>query len=78
MVSHIRIDVVSIEGVLLLDETHSIRFGREGLLGVPKRLEVNSSSILCFPTKDEAGDITNMGDPFTTICGIFSLGETAN
>ena len=75
MASHIRIDGVSSEGVLLLGETHSIRFGTEGLLGVPERLEVNSSSMLCFPTKDEAGDITNRGDPFTTICGILSPWE---
>jgi hypothetical protein len=75
MVSHIRIDVVSSEGVLLLGETRSIRFGTEGLLGVAERFEVNSSSVLCFPTKDEAGDITNKGDPFTTICGIFSPWE---
>ena len=72
MVSRIRIDVVSSEGVLLLGETHSIRFGTEGLLGVPERLEVNSSSMLCFPTKDGAGDNTNRGNPFTAICGIFS------
>jgi len=59
MVSHIRIDVVSIEGALLLGETHSNSFGTEGLLGVPKRLGVNSPSMLCFSTKDEAGEFTN-------------------
>jgi hypothetical protein len=75
MVSHIRIDVFSNEGVLLLGETHFIIFGTRGLIGVPERLEVNSSSMLCFPTKDEVIDITNMGDHFTTICGIFSPWE---
>ncbi len=75
MVTHVRIDVVSSDSELLLGETHSIRFSTEGLLGVPERLEVTSSGLLCFPTKDEAGDITNRGDPFTAICGIFSPWE---
>ena len=55
-----------------MGETHSIRIGVEGLLGVPVRLGVNSSSLLYFPTKSEAGDITNRGDPFQAICGIFT------
>ena len=30
--------------------------------------------MLCFPTKDEAGDVTNNGDRVTIICCIFTHG----
>ena len=59
------------DGKVLLGETHSIKFGAEGLLDVPVRLGILASSMLCFPTKDEAEDDTYRGDPFTTICAIF-------
>jgi hypothetical protein len=77
MVSHVRIDILSREGELLLGEKHSVKISDEGLLGIPDRLEVNASNLLCFPTKEEAGDIANRGDPFTAICRIFSPGSAA-
>jgi hypothetical protein len=71
MVTRIRIDVFSHDGKVLLGESHSIKFGAEGLLDVPVRLGISASSMLCFPTKDEAKDESNRGDPFTSICAIF-------
>ena len=78
MVTHIRIDVMSHEGVFILGETHSITFTAEGLLEVPVRLGVNPTSMLCFPTKEEAMDTTNRGDPFTAVCKIFTPGAGAD
>jgi len=59
------------DGKVPLGETHSIKFGAEGLPGVPAMLGILASSMLFFRTKDEAEDETNKGDPFTTICAIF-------
>ena len=74
MTTHVRIDVFSQDGILLLGETHSIKYSPVGLLGVPERLRATASSMLCFPTKEEVGDQTNRGDPFTAICDIFIPG----
>ncbi len=71
MVTRIGIDVFPHDGKVLLGETQSIKFVAEGLLDVPARLGISASSMLCFPTKDEAEDGTNRGDPFTTISVIF-------
>lgn len=70
MVTHVRIDVSSRDGNVLLGETHSIKFGAEGLLGVPDKVCYTPSSMLCFPSEEETGDLTNMGDPFLSICNI--------
>jgi len=53
MVTRIRLDVLSEDGIELLGETHSIKFGPEGLLGVPTRLGFSAGSLLCFPSKAE-------------------------
>lgn len=74
MVTHVRLDVLSHDGSLLLGETHSIKFTTGGLLEVPVRLGVNPSSMLCFPTKEEAMDPTNRGDPFTAVCNVLTPG----
>jgi hypothetical protein len=63
------------EGVLLLGGKHYIQIIHEGLLGIPFRLEVNACSLLYFPTKEEAGDIDNRGDPFSAVCRLCSFGS---
>ncbi len=40
-------------------EKHPIQISAEGLLGIQARLDVNASSLLCFPTKEEAGDTSS-------------------
>jgi len=73
MISHVRIDIMSREGVLFLGEKHYIQISDEGLLGIPTRLKVNACSLLCFPTKEEAKDTINLSDPFSAICRLCSL-----
>jgi hypothetical protein len=74
MTTHVRINVFSKDGILLLEEIHSIKYSPQGLLGVPERLGKTASSMLCFPTQEEVGNPINRGDPFTAICGIFIPG----
>jgi hypothetical protein len=71
MVKHVRIDVSNRDGDVILGETHSVKLGAEGLMGVSARLGYTPSSLLCFPSEDEMGDLTNRGDPFTPICNLF-------
>lgn len=78
MVTHVRIDVFSKDGVLLLGEIHSVKVSVDGLLGIPQRLEVSLTGLLCFPSKEEAGDITNRGDPFSAICSLLTPGTGAD
>jgi hypothetical protein len=75
MVSHVRINVSSRDGNVLLEETHSMKFGARCLLGVPDKLGYTPSSMLCFPFEEETGDLTNRGDPFLSICNIFLPGN---
>ena len=71
MVKHVRIDVSNCDGDVILGETHSVKLGAEGLMGFPARLGYKPSSLLCFPFEEEMGDLTNRGDPFTSICNLF-------
>jgi hypothetical protein len=71
MVTHIRIDVFSLEGKALIGEKHEISFGPEGLLAVAERLGYMAENLLCFRTKEEALDETNMGAPLSSVCAIF-------
>ena len=71
MVKHVKIDVSNRDSDVILGEIHSVKLGAEGLMGVPARLGYTPSSLLCFPPKDEMGDLTNRGDSFTTICNLF-------
>ena len=71
MVSHIRIDVFSLEGEFLLGETHEISFGGEGLLAVAARFGYKAENFLCFRSKEQALDVSNMGAPLSSVCSIF-------
>jgi len=71
MITRVRIDVSSRDGNILLGETHSIQIGADGLLGVPGRLGYKPASMLCFPSEEQTGDVTNRGDPFKSICNLF-------
>ena len=71
MVSHIRINVFSLEGNFLLGETHEISFGGEGLLAVADRFGYKAENFLCFRSKEQALDVSNMGAPLSSVCSIF-------
>ncbi len=71
MVSHIRIDVFFLEGEFLLGETHEISFGGEGLLAVAARFGYKAENFLCFRSKEQALDGSNMGAPLSSVCSIF-------
>jgi hypothetical protein len=34
--------------------------------------------MLCFPSEEEMGDLTNRGDPFVSICNLFLLGNESS
>ena len=55
-------------GQLLISETHDIFFGTDGLLLVPKRLGVAAEELVCFPSKEKASNLANMGAPFSAVC----------
>ena len=78
MVTHIRIDIFSVNNTPLLGELHSIKIGPEGLLGVPDRIGYAAGSLLCFPSKEEACNLTFRGDPFPSICSILVSGSGAS
>lgn len=67
-VKTIRIKVVARDGEPLLEETHDISFGAEGLLLVPQRLGVAVNELVCFPSKEHAIDLSNMGAPLSAVC----------
>jgi len=71
MITHVRIDVSSRDGNVLLGETQSIQIGADGLVGVLDMLGYKSASLLCFPSEEQTGDETNGGDPFISICNLF-------
>ena len=70
-VTHVRIEVFASDGKPLLSEPHTVVYGPVGLLRVPGRLGLVVEDMLCFPSKDEAADISNKGTPFDVICASF-------
>ena len=67
-VTNILLKVVAKDGRLLLSETHDIFFGTDGLRLVPERLGVAAKELVCFPSKEKASDLGNMGAPFSAVC----------
>ncbi len=63
-VKRIRIDVLTEYGAPLLTETRNISYGPLGLLRVPKRLGLVIYDMVCFPSKEEAMDSSNLGVPY--------------
>ncbi len=71
-VTHVRIEVVASEGKPLLSESHTVVYGPVGLLRVPGRLGLVVEDMLCFPSKDEAADISNKGTLLTCYARVLS------
>ena len=63
-VTHVRIEIFASNGKPLLSESHTVVYGPVGLLRVPGRLGLVVEDMLCFPSKNEAANISNMGIPF--------------
>lgn len=74
-ITHIRINVSGVDGTHLFSETHTIVYGPAGLLRVPKRFGFEGEDMLCFPSKEEAGDICNKGTPYDVLCASFQAGS---
>jgi hypothetical protein len=58
----------------LLEETHCIAFGPEGLLRFADTLGFAAEDLLCFPAKGDISEIKNKGAPFSVVCNILKLG----
>ncbi len=70
----IRIDVLTESGAPLLTETHNLSYGPLGLLRVPKRLELFIDDMVCFPSKEESMDSSNLGVLYDAVCNTFPPG----
>ena len=66
--NNIFLQVVGIDGQLLIAETHDINFGTEGLLLIPVRLGVAVEQLVCFPSKEKCFDTANMGAHYSAVC----------
>ena len=71
IVTHIRIELSASDGKPLLSEKHNVVHGLVGLLRVPGRLRIVGEDMLCFPSKDEAADISNKITPVDVLCASF-------
>ena len=67
-VTNIILKVVAKDGQLMLSETRDIFLPADGLLLVPERLGVTAEELVCFPSKENASDLANMGAPFSAAC----------
>ncbi len=66
--NNIFLQVVAIDGQLLIAETHDIYFGTEGLLLIPERLGVAVEQLACFLSKEKCYDTANLGTPYSAVC----------
>ena len=73
-VQQVCVYVSTIDDEFLLEETHCIAFGPEGLLRVSETLDTAAEDLLCFPTREEILQITNKGAPLSVVCNIMKLG----
>jgi hypothetical protein len=64
--------VVNKNGDIILSENHDVFLGPEGLERVPGKLGLRLEDLICFPTKEKAQDLCNMGAPFTAFCAAFN------
>jgi hypothetical protein len=62
------LQVVAIDGQLVISETHDIYFGTKGLLLIRERLGVVVEQLVCFPSKEKCYDTANMGAPYSAVC----------
>ena len=70
-VKQIYLEIATIDGKHLLSETHNVVMGLKGLLRIPQRFGFVAQEFVCFPSEEEAGDLSNIRTPFDVICSIF-------
>jgi hypothetical protein len=74
-VNRIRIDILTESGAILLTEIHGLSYGPFDLIIVPIRLGLTIDEMVCFPSKEESVDSSNLGVPYDTVCNTFQPGR---